>query len=201
MILTSEAIRAHFQNLGARIGLRGPTGEVIAILARGEYDPAAFADVRTRHGVEREDWFRGQLLDLIFGVLATQGDGEPLAAELIHDLTALGLFLHVEDGEFLRLKPNETAAVLGAQWDLLLADGEITDSEDLYQVELQDLFGLSYDQYVMLIRPAIERAWARLQAPAPGEFGSESRRLRLRDALQPLYELARSQPRTLGTFY
>lgn len=201
MIPTSETVQSHFQRLGARLGLRGPTGEIIASLGAGHYDPVVFTDVCSRYGVIRAAWFRGQLLDLILGLLAETAEVAQLPADLLLDARALKSFFHVEEGEFLRLKPNETAAILGAQLDSLLADGEITEREDLYQVQLQEAFDLSYDEYVMLIRPAIERAWLKLQTPVPGEFGSESRRLSLLEALRPLYELAQAQPRTLGTFY
>jgi hypothetical protein len=198
----STAVQEHFSRLAREIGTRGPTGELIALLASGHSEPIAYHEIVERHGVARETWFRQQSLDLVLGYARACLETGALDANRQSDISHLKEFMDVGEGEFATQRPAEVASLLQEQLEMILADGVIDENEDLYQVELQKAFDLGYDQYLLFTRVVLERVWARLSHMADNatdlEAGWARRRLY---ALEPLYRLAVAQPRTLGTLY
>jgi hypothetical protein len=134
---------------------------------------------------------------LIIGYVREALQSGTLAATHLSDVRILSLCLAVPAGEFMDLRPAEIAALLGDQLDRILEDAVIDDEEELYQVDLQAAFGLGYDDYLMLVRRAFERAYADLSARAArGESVADKLR-----AIEPIYRLAISRPRTLGALF
>jgi hypothetical protein len=182
-------------------GERGPIGELSSILATGVLDPATFRAHVARHGVRKETWFRLQVLDLAFGFVQATVTDRHLTRESLADIRALTTFLEIPDGEFLEHRPAEIAALLGVQLERILEDLEISSDEELYQLDLQSVFGLGYDDYLALTRRALEQAHVDLsrQAGETGPSADEARR-KLK-ALEPIYRLATAQRRSLGAMY
>jgi hypothetical protein len=199
----TPAIREHFAHLALQIGTRGAIGEVTALLAAGQTSPTSYLEVVERHGVARELWFQKDRLDLVIGFVRSILELGPLNTEHQRDVIQLKEFLHVAEGELASERPAEIASLLQEQLEIILADREINEEEDLYQVELQRAFDLGYDQYLLLIRTVLEKVWADLSAIAVGNAVSpEAVRIRKqRTTLEPLYRLAVAQPRTLGALY
>jgi hypothetical protein len=199
---TLVGIRAYFRELARVHGNRGPVGEIIGALSAGSLDPADYDRICRQHGVGREIWFRRQVLDLLLGYLAQELDKGPISAEARHDLRELRLFLRVADGEFMKYRAAEVARLLGDQFDAILADFVIDAAEELHQVELQALFGLSYDDYLALIRAPLERAVAQLsELSRRGSFEDRSTALAKLSAIDPMYRLATARGRTLGALF
>jgi hypothetical protein len=194
-------IRDHFIALGVERGTQGPVGELVALLRKGVYDRDALESLLERHGVGREPWFRKQLLDLVLGYVREALDNAPLTNEDVLEIQSLKRFLDLREGEFVIHRPAEVSAILQGQLEAILEDGKIDSSEDLYQVRLQTLFDLSYDEYLTLARPAIERAWTALALEASGDGPPARRAARLQTLLGPLYGLTQLQQRNLGHLY
>ena len=166
----------------------------------------AFAEIMKQHGLHRESWFREQRLDLVLGyVSALIGQG-PLDAEDLRSIATLKKCLGVSEGDFVSFRPAEVAAILDGELEQILEDDFIDEVEDLRQAELQAAFDLSYDQYLQLTRVEFEREMASLlerleRATLSGDNPSVSLLERKIAALDPIYELAVSQPRRLGALY
>ena len=195
-----DAIAEHFALVASR-GNRGPIGELAVLLSRGVLDPVAFAEHVKAHGLAGVDWFRRQVVDLAFGFIVKGLEGGGVKPGHLGKVRRVNAFLHITDGEFLKLRPAEVAAVIGEQLDLILTDSEISREEELHQVELQAAFGLGYDDYLALGRTAFERAYFDLELvsrfPGPAQFGLQ----RKLDALTPMYRMAIARKRTLGSLY
>jgi len=195
-------IGAYFTELAVSQGTQGPAGELIALLAAENLNPAEYDRVCRKHGVAKEPWFRRQILDLVLGHVTRLLEHSPLDAAAQRELRGLRRFLDIRDGEFSRFRAGEVAALLEEQFERILEDFVIDNSEELQQVELQAVFGVSYDEYLALIRAPLERVVARLSelrsAGTPAESSSASTKLA---ALEPMYRLATMQRRTLGALY
>ena len=200
MPATSPLVQAHFASALARFGPKGPIGSVLTMLSGEEFDRRAWEALLDDTGTRREAWFRAQILDLVLGFVTACLDSGPLTDAQIEATRELKRFLDVQPGEFMSVRRAEIAAVLTEQMDIILEDGQIDSSEDLYQVELQSLFDIGYDDYIALTRRAIERGWLTLQMLARDEPNNPQSR-RLVRALEPLYKLACAQSRTLGALY
>jgi hypothetical protein len=201
-------IGAYFTDLETRHCTLGLVGEIIGLLAAENLNPAEYERICRQHGVAREPWFRRQILDLVLGHVSRLLENGPLDVKaqrelrgLQRELRGLRLFLNVRDGEFQKFRPAEVAALLGKQFERILEDFVIDDSEELQQVELQAVFGLSYDDYLTLIRAPLERVVAELSGiQCEGSSGERSSAMTL-SALEPMYRLATKRRRTLGALY
>jgi hypothetical protein len=199
----SVAIREHFAQHALQIGTRGAIGEVTALLAAGQTSSTAYLELVEQHGVAREGWFQKDRLDLVIGFVRSILELGPLNPEHQRDVSRLKEFLRIAEGELASERPAEIASLLQEQLEIILADREINEQEDLYQVELQRAFDLGYDQYLLLIRSVLERVWADLSVLVVGDSTHpEAVRIRRQlTALEPMYRLAVVQSRTLGALY
>ncbi len=196
----------YFSSILAETGSRGPVGELVSLLSQGTLDRGAFSEIISRHGVARESWFRKQRLDLVLGYVIARLDSGPMHNDDVASVSSLKKCLGITEGEFISLRPAEVAALLAGQLNRILEDDIIDEREDLYQLDLQAAFDLSYDQYLQLTRAEFERAMASLseRAEYARSAGNQTlaRELDLKiAALQPVYQLSLSQPRTLGALY
>jgi hypothetical protein len=201
-----ETLRRHFSLVLADAGSTGAVAEILLLLSQGILDGAAFATIINQHGLNREPWFRDQRLDLVIGyVSAILSEGD-IDSKTLDSIATLKRCLGVSEGDFISLRPAEVAALLNGELEQILEDDFIDAIEDLRQTELQAAFDLSYDQYLQLTRAELERAMASLMERlemARRSRGSDSSRL-LEEriaALDPIYQLAVSQPRRLGALY
>lgn len=197
---TASAIAKYFGEVAEK-GNRGPIGELAVLLSQGTLEPAVFSAHVQVHGLDGEDWFKRQVLDLSIGFILNGLGANTLTADYLADIRTVNAFLHIADGDFYAFRPAEVAAVLGEQLALILEDAEISRDEELLQVELQAAFGLGYDEYLALGRTAFERAFLdlQLQSAMPGaDSQSVNRKL---VALEPIYRLATLRKRTLGALY
>ena len=179
----------------------GPIGELVAQLATGILDPRQVERLKRSHGLAGEDWYRRQVADLALGFIENCLLDGALNEQELTDIHALNACLGLDNRAYFKLRPAEVSALLSEQLDRILDDDLITDEEELYQVELQAAFGLGYDEYLLLIRGALERAYAQLSRSAEigGPSAADARR-KLK-ALDPIYRLATATRRTPGALY
>jgi hypothetical protein len=186
-------------------GEEGPIAALTRILSSGELAGPAFRSIVDEFGVGREQRFRKDVLDLVLGFVDHILEDSRLTIDELAAMEELKRFLDIREGEFLELRPVELAAVLGNQIDRILSDTAIDHAEELEQVNLQGLFGISYDQYLALIRRSLETAMSRLQSElhlAQQREDNESLQIQMKiAALQPLLGLALSQQRIPGARY
>lgn len=201
-----NSLSDHFTKTLAETGPHGAVGELLSFLAQGTLDGMAFTEIIKRHGVSRELWFRKQRLDLVLGYVSHLLDASRLIKDDLATLAELKNCLGIAEGEFISLRPAEVASILVVQLNQILVDDYIDPGEDLYQLELQTVFDLSYDQYLQLTRAEFEREMASLNERVEAAQNSLKdaiaqdldRKIR---ALEPIYRLAVAQPRTLGALY
>jgi hypothetical protein len=184
-------------------GTRGAIGELVELLAREQVSPHQCREIIARDGLEREVWFHKDQLDLVLGYIESVLEAGTLDKDRQNDIAALKDWLDIKEGEFAMYRPSEVAAILQRQLETILADWQVDEAEDVYQVALQTAFDLGYDQYLALTRVVLERAWAELLSLSDSKVDSHSsivlqKRLA---ALEPLYRLAVAQPRTMGDLY
>lgn len=198
--LAAELV-GYFRNLSENQGVEGPIGELTAYLAGGNIDSSYYQTVVEKYGLASERWFEGQRLDLLLGYTQSCIDaGERLTTLQIEHLKLLRSFLRIRDGEFASVRPAEVATILREQLHLILTDAFIDTEEDLYQTQLQNLFGLGYDDYFRMTRVVFERVWDDLKIEYNSLMHQEITVAKM-VALEPLVRLAVAQTRSLGALY
>lgn len=200
----ASRIQEFFAEYCKTIGSGGPIGEAVERLASGHIDPGLFGDLNAKHGIAREHWFRAGALDLVLAFISHLLVGGKLSADDVVAIRLLKTALHVREGDFIAHRPAETAEILESQLEEILADNRIEEAEDLYMVELQAAFDLSYDEYLQLVRRPLANAIATLRpseahaAPPEATSADSNSPPRYLDALTEMYRLASSTRRSLG---
>jgi hypothetical protein len=179
-----------------------PLHEEAAQLAHGTIDPAERSRLESVRAFEAGSGLRGNELDLIVAFIRQAFENRVGMSILSSAAAHLKRYFGVAEGEFIRLRPNEIAQLIAERLDAILEDGMVDRSEELDQVELQRFFDLSYDDYLALGRPAIERAYTDLEFGVTSRLtDSPARRRAKLTLLTPLYRLATSRHRTPGALY
>ncbi|MBQ6725824.1 MAG: hypothetical protein IJQ89_04530 [Bacteroidales bacterium] len=74
-------------------------------------------------------------------------------------LLAMKRFFRINEGDFLRYKRHDTIKqILSKQLKLIYLDNKVDKSEASMKVDLQSLFGLSYDEFLSFEQEAVEEA-------------------------------------------
>jgi hypothetical protein len=191
-----------FADWVATHGSSGPTGRIAASLAAGELDSAPLDAIASQHGVGRDHWFRGQILDLLLDYVRQRLSAGRLTFEDVVDVRVLRGALAIRDGELYSARASELSELLQAAFDDALDDALLDEPEEAFLVNIQAALDLSYDQFLVLSRPALERARTdlnlRIARASARDVGSLREKLA---ALEPIVRLAEQHARTIGALY
>jgi len=131
-----KLIQDHFAELVREREYRGPLGAIVECLARGELTRQRRRHILGEAGLLYDLAFRKAELDLLLSFALSALEAKTFTLDQGGTFHLLKELFEVEEGEFLQHRPVELATLLGAQLDLILEDGVIDPSEDLFQVAL-----------------------------------------------------------------
>ncbi len=105
------------------------------------------------------DKLRWEALDVIVDYIELILEDNILSTEEMKTLRLMKLYFRVQEGDFLKQhKEEQIEHVLYRQLELIYQDNHVDRRESLMKVELQELFGLSYDQFLKFEQKAVEDA-------------------------------------------
>lgn len=102
-----------------------------------------------------------QTIDVVldYAKLALQ-DGV-LTEEETKNIALLKAFFNIKEGDFYKLgREQATSDILTEQLEKLYADHKIDEQEALMKVDLQELFGLTYDQFRKIVNKIAQKSIA-----------------------------------------
>lgn len=80
-----------------------------------------------------------------------------LSEREVHELRHVARALRIEEGDLLKHRQNEVVELLCQELERLLEDRAIDPSEAVHKVKLQEVLGLSYDEFLALTAPEVDR--------------------------------------------
>ena len=149
-------------------GMPPPIREVVESIMSEALGHDGVAEILNRHGIPREH-LRTQLLDLVlyYGEFALVDHA--LSPDETATIRRLKLLLAIKEGEFWDLRRNAVARLVWLAIERILEDRTVSFAEELHQVELQSLFDLGYDQFLELVREAVQQIHDRLREVSPSD--------------------------------
>jgi hypothetical protein len=138
--------------------------------------------VLIEYGFKNLKSFKENALKLVLIYIKITLKDNLISNEEINSIRFLKLLLDIEEGEFTKDKKlyNEVANIIKIQTELMYVDDDKIDkNESMQRVHLQEVFGLNYDQFLLLTNDialdAIERGadWTDLDSYITGEAYSE----------------------------
>ena len=149
--LDSEELSGLIRSIAARIG-------------SGEFSRATFEQLLEIEGLSDTPSLQETLLDLVLVVVQQCVQDHKLSEVEIDELENLITIFRITEGDFYELRREAVRDVISAQAMWILGDQYVTEQEDVLQRDLQRLFGLSYDQYVGLLRPLAKQHIEKLES-------------------------------------
>ena len=133
--------------------LSGPIRLIGELIASGAFSRASFDGLMKAEGLSGAPNLKEILLDLTLVFTRDCVADHELSEAEIGELETLVTIFRIEEGDFYKLRRDAVQEIISAQAMWMLEDRYVTDQEEILQRDLQRLFGLSYDQYVGLLRP------------------------------------------------
>lgn len=136
--------RAH--NLG------GSVARALELGASGDLTREVAAAIAEQVPAQERAAYLDIILNAIFFAIEQSLANHPLTTDELSNLLRLQRLFGIGEGDLLAHSSTRVAAILQGEMARLLADRHIEPAEALYQVDLQKLLGLTYDEYRQLTR-------------------------------------------------
>lgn len=196
----SKPLSVAFSTLLANSQQAGAIRKIVELLASDSCTPRTFNKVCAEYGVKPAD-LKEESLDLVLYYVEDCLSDHTLTVEEKAAIRLLKLSLGIEEGDFYNLRHERVQNLLVIEIRRILGDKTVDPAEGLYQVDLQKIFDLSYDQWLELTRaPADDIVNALLQEIAADAVVTEDERNQLARqlrALDTVYTLLPSQRKKL----
>jgi DnaJ-domain-containing protein 1 len=174
--------------------------KVAEFLKEGDFSKPALSQILRGLGGNLSS-FKADLVELLFFFIEFCLRDHHLSAEEKLSIRHLKILFAIKERELYSLKKEEISNLLSLEMKRLLRDQLIDDDEAVYQVDLQEVFGLSYDQFLFVTRPPVQEIVDRWihKIAADGNVSEEERDLLYRQilTLDRLYEFTASQRKVL----
>lgn len=100
-------------------------------------------------GVDNISYLKEDLLDLMLAYIHIILDDHYISEDEYQDISFLKILFKIEEGDFYARRYHQVKDILQSQVQMVWGiDNEVSIREALHKVNLQDLFDLSYDQFV-----------------------------------------------------
>lgn len=130
------------------------------------------------------------LLDLLLYYVRLSLSDHQLSGGEMGSIRATARLFQIEEGDLLARRGDEVAELVGAEMQHILMDHEVDSDEAAQKVLLQEALGLSYDQFVELSRPLVDKAVSELfERAGSGAEADPDRMLRQVSALDTVYRM------------
>ncbi len=132
-IITTESLPVYIHNLAETINNRG-------------WDKQAFKNCLLQHGITRISDIKEDLLDLLLAYLHVILDDHCISESEHRDFGLLKILFQISENDFYNKRYYQVRSVIIEQLEYLSEDDVFQPEKTQLTVNLQDMFGLSYDQ-------------------------------------------------------
>ena len=152
-IISSKALDGSINELASQIASKGTDTtrkECLAIL--------------NKNGFETLQSFKINSLKLVIATAKVSLKDNIISEDEIKSIRFLKLLLDIKEGDFMKDNTiaKEVSIIIKNQVELMFSDDEkIDNDESIQKVNLQEIFGLSYDEFAELTNESAIAAWDR----------------------------------------
>lgn len=117
--------------------------------------------VLNEHNIIQLEDIKEEILDLMLAYINIVLDNNIITENEARNVKLLKKFFKVKEGDFYNYRHKQIESILNKQFERIYADNQIDTEEALHKVGLQELFDLSYDQFLNLIDKEVKAALQR----------------------------------------
>ena len=135
-----------------------PMQDLLRQFAHGEYSPIAAKDILEKQNVNVDD-LHDEAVEVIIKYVNLILDDHIITKQEMDSLRKMKMLLHIKEGDFINAhKETDIERILCREFELIYTDKIVDKEESAMKVDLQELFGLSYDQFLLFEQEAVEQA-------------------------------------------
>lgn len=132
--------------------------DIAELIYKEQLNKENLEKVLKEHKIQSIQSIKKELLDLLIVYINLILKDRVITDEEKRSIEVLKIYFKIREGDFKRLRIDAVEDTLSRQFQLLYADNKIDNDEALYNVDLQDLFDLSYDQFDIIKEKEVRRA-------------------------------------------
>jgi hypothetical protein len=149
-----------FETVVQSDGISGYIREIAALVVHDALTEAHFRAILAKYGVTAKN-IKRELLDLLITYVNIILEDGIITDKERRNLGFLKLYFDIKEGDFYKYKLPAIQEILHQQFEKLYFDNNISKEEAEYSLNLQEMFGLSYDQFDRLKEGEIKKALER----------------------------------------
>ena len=132
--------------------------EITELIHTNEFDKQNLDSVLSEHRIKRIEDIKEEVLDLIIVYINLILNDNLITESEAGNVKILKRVFRIREGDFYNYRYYEVEDVLNRQFERIHSDNQIDTEEALLKVGLQELFDLSYDQFLELIDKEVKAA-------------------------------------------
>ena len=132
--------------------------EVLRLFVHGNTPSFEIRETLKKRNVGVED-LHNEAINVIFDFVNLILDDHIITKQEMDELRKLKMILHIKEGDFIAAhKEEDIEKILHKEFKLIYSDKAVDKNEAAMKVDLQELFGLSYDQFLFFEQEVVEYA-------------------------------------------
>jgi hypothetical protein len=132
--------------------------QIVELIHTNEFDRKNLDEILNEHRIKRVEDIKEELLDLILVYINLILNDTLITESEAANVKILKRVFRIKEGDFYNNRYYEVEDVLNRQFERMYSDNQIDTEEALLKVGLQELFDLSYDQFLQLINTQVKAA-------------------------------------------
>lgn len=147
MYTLSNEFKAYIRRPEARRQMAAPVLEVVDLMCENATTTADVEQALAEHR-ERDAWsLKLESMDFLLGYADFILEDRAITEEEAYDFAALKRMFRIQEGDFLQYRSFHVREILKKEFIRIYADRVVDTKEELLKVDLQGMFGLSYDEF------------------------------------------------------
>jgi hypothetical protein len=140
--------------------------DIAELIFHGQLTREKVENLLNEYGIKNYDKIKNGILNLILSYITWVLQDNYITTKEADSVKFLKQFFKIKEGDFYQTRFHEVERILDKQLEHMYQDDTIIIEEALQKVELQQLFDLSYDQFLELSNKAVKNALSRGADPS-----------------------------------
>lgn len=132
--------------------------DIAELIYKEQLDKTSLEKILKEYKIKNLRDIKEELLDLLIVYINIILKDRIITPDEKRSIDILKIYFKIKEGDFKRLRLDAVEDTLSRQFQILYEDNKIDSEEELYNVGLQDLFDLSYDQFDKIKEKEVRKA-------------------------------------------
>jgi hypothetical protein len=153
-----ERLKQPFEQILSRENFGELVNDIAEQISVGQLTAQNLENLLRENGQNSIESIKNNILDMLLAYVNFILEDNCITSNEAENVHFLKRFFKIREGDFYSKKYHQIEEILNKQFEYMYQNNVIDTNEALQKVELQQLFDLSYDQFLELSRNAVQGA-------------------------------------------